>query len=292
LNLFTQFDGQFAPALKTGVTHVVSSALSAVAPELATLLTLFVIIQGMMIMFGQYNAWAGVTAILKAAIISALLTASLFASYVQTPLTQTIPNWISTMIGGAPPGVSQFDALESAIEHFGAGIIQQASGFSGIAIRIEVAILVIGCIAFLGVGALIWELTTGFLNLVVCLGPIAILAYLFRPTQGITERWIGKMIGLLMLYLLIVILLQIAITSEVSFIHAVQNNPGAGVDAQIVTMVDILIFFGMCAAMLVFLPTIAAYVGGGVSSNAPMLILNPMRRLGRQPPSRSAGAKQ
>lgn len=282
MNLFTQFDGQFTPALNTGVTHVISSTLSALAPELATLLTLFVVIQGMMIMFGQYNAWAGVTAIMKAAIISLLLTASYFASYVQTPLTQTIPQWIATMIGGAPPGVAQFDSLMSAVEHFSAGIIQQASGLSGIAIRIEVAILILCCTFFVGIGAFIWELTTGFINLVVCIGPIAILAYLFRSTQGITERWIGKMIGLLMLYLLITILEQIALVSEQSFIRTMQANPGAGVDAQVMTMVDMVVFFAMCAAMLVFIPAIAAYIGGGVNSNVIGIALSPLRRMRRR----------
>jgi type IV secretion system protein VirB6 len=292
LNVFTEFSNQFDPALQTGVSNVISTSLSAVAPELATLLTLFVIIQGMMIMFGQYNAWAGVVAIMKAAIIGLLLTASYFSQYVQIPFTQTIPHWIATAIGGTPPGISQFDHLFSAVNHFGGLILQQASGFSGIAIRIEVTLLAAGCGFFISIGMFIWELTTGFISLVVCLGPFAILAFLFKATHGITERWVGKMIGLLMLYLLIVILLQIALASEVAFIHTVQNNPGAGVDAQIVTMVDMLIFFGMCAAMLIFLPAIAAYVGGGINSNVGAIALSPMRRFGRQSPSQTPGAKR
>jgi type IV secretion system protein VirB6 len=282
LNVFATFSGQFDPALRQGVSHVVSSALSAVAPELATLLTLFVIIQGMMIMFGQYDAWAGVAAIMKAAIISLLLTAGAFSTYIQTPLTQTVPNWIAQAIGGTPTGPAQFDQLFSAVDHFGGLILQQASGFSGIAVRIEVMILALGCSIFICIGYVIWEMTTGFINLVVCLGPFVLLAYLFKTTHQVAERWIGKIIGLLMLYLLITILEQIALTAEASFIRSVQSNPGAGVDAQVMAMVDMLIFFAMCAAMLIFTPAIASHIGGGVNSNVVGIALAPMRRLARR----------
>lgn len=281
MSLFQTFDQQFAPAIQSGVSSVISSGLSAVAPELASLLTLYVIIQGMMIMFGQYDMWRGVTAIARAAIIGLLLTASYFASYIQTPITHTIPTFLANATGQPSiTGLAQFDALESAVEHFAAGIIAQSSGFSGIATRIEVGILVLACIAFIAIGALIWELTTGFLNLVVCLGPFVLLAYLFASTRGITERWIGKIIGLLMLYLLITILEQLVLGVESYFVRQTQMNPGAGIDAQVAAMVEMVVFFMMGAAMLVFIPGIAAYIGGGVHSNVVGLALAPMRRLG------------
>jgi type IV secretion system protein VirB6 len=291
LNVFTSFSGQFDPALQSGVSSVVASALSAIAPELATLVILFVVIQGMMIMFGQYDVWAGVTAIMKMAIISLLLTASAFATYIQTPLTQTVPNWLARAVGGTAPGAAQFDALFSAVDHFGSAILQQASGFSGIAVWIEVTILATGCGFFICVGYVIWELTTGFINLVVCLGPFVLLAYLFKATQGIAERWIGKMVGLLMLYLLVLILLQVALTAETYFVRQAQTNPGIGVAAQVATMIDMLIFFAMCAAMLIFTPAIASHIGGGANSNMVAVALSPLRRLGRESPSQRPGAK-
>lgn len=284
MNLFQAFGQQFDPALQFGVSSVVSSALSAMAPELAALLILYVIIQGMMIMFGQYNMWAGVTAIIRAAAISLLLTASYFASYVQTPITQTIPNFLARAAGQTAVGLAQFDALFSAVDHFGAGILAQASGFSGIAVRIEVVILAAGCGFFICIGAIVWELTTGFLNLVVCLGPFVLVAYLFKATRGITERWIGKIVGLLLLYLLIVILEQIVMGAESFFVKWAQSNPGAGVDAQVGTLTEMLVFFAMSAAMLIFVPFIAAHIGGGVHSNVVALAVAPMRQLGR--PSR------
>ena len=74
-------------------------------------------------------------------------------------------------------------------------------------------------------------------------------------------------------------------TAEVSFVRAAQNQPRyRRGDAQIVTMVDMLIFFGMCAAMLVFTADDRfAYIGGGANSN--MVAdrdVNPLRRLGRR----------
>lgn len=276
--IFSSFSQQFDPALNAGVSQVVSSSLQLVAPELASLLTLYVLIQGMMIMFGQYDAWKGTVAIMRAAIVSLLLTAAFFAQYIQTPIIQTIPNLIAHAGGMAPVnGIGQFDALGSAIEHFGAGIIQQASGLSGIAQRAEVAILIMVCISFIAIGAVIWEITTGFLNLVVCIGPFAILAYLFTPTRGVAERWIGAIIGMLMLYLLITILTQISFTAETFFIRQVQANPGAGIDEQIAAMADMAVFFFMCATMLIFVPGLAAFVGGGVHSNAVAVALIPLR---------------
>ena len=131
-------------------------------------------------------------------------------------------------------------------------------------------------------GYLIWVVTIGFINLVVCLGPFVLLAKLFRYTEGIFDRWISKMVGLFMLYLLITILLQIVLNGETSFIRQTQANPGTGVDEQVAAMISMAGFFALCATMLIFVPAVASYVGGGAHTGVTNLVTPMFRRAFRR----------
>jgi type IV secretion system protein VirB6 len=204
--------------------------------------------------------------IIRGVIVCAVLTPAVYNTYVKDFFLTTLPDWIASSVGqGQVASQDQFDALISAVKHRTALIMAEATGITNIG-RVAVIwfagqcaeICIFGCFC-------IWFFAMAMQNLVVCLGPFVIAGYLFKATKGITERWIGKMIGMCILQLLIAILMQVVMTQDSEYMRQVQNNPGAGLDEQISALWDVAKAFGVGLALVIMLPAIAAYIGGGIS---------------------------
>lgn len=267
--LFAPFQQQFEMGINAAVSSVVTSALGAVAPELTTALVIFIIIQGMLISFRRYDYWMGLTNIARATCVALLLSAGYYATWIQSPFMTTIPNWIAHVVnGGSGPlaGAQQFDAVLSATDHFAAGILQQATLWD-VGARIDIGLATLADLIALGIAFVIWELASLMMGLVVCLGPFVLIGMLFSATRSITQQWIGKMIGLLVLQLMIAVLLQVIISGNDEYLRQAQSAPGTGIDEQIQTLFDIVAFAGMSAVIAILVPSVAAYIGGGVSLN-------------------------
>lgn len=267
--LFAPFQQQFETGLNTTVSTVITSALQAVAPELTTALVIFIIIQGMLISFRRYDYWMGLTNIARATCVALLLSAGYYSTWIQSPFMTTIPNWIAHVVnGGSGPfaGAQQFDAVLSATDHFAAGILTQTTLWD-VGARIDVGIATMADLIALGIAFVIWELASLMTGLVVCLGPFVLIGMLFSATRSITQQWIGKLIGLLVLQLMIAVLLQLIISGNNEYLRQVQAAPGTGIDEEIQALFCIVAFAGMSAVIAILVPGVAAYIGGGVSLN-------------------------
>jgi type IV secretion system protein VirB6 len=219
LDVFASLSNNFDPALTGAATRVVSNAIAANAPVLTSALTLYVIVWGLMCAFGQVSLAAMMAASGKAAAISLLMTTAFFLPYIQTPFLTTIPNWIAGVTTGSSTNTaaSQFSALWSATLHMEAQIYQQASGIFYIAARLQAGLIAMGIGILLVIDFFVWEIARWLMDVLICVGPFILWFYLFRATRGVPERWFGKMVGILILYALVNVTMEVVITTDISF---------------------------------------------------------------------------
>src|SRR5690348_652901 len=71
---YAALHARWSPALHSALSETVSSGLSGVAADVDLAVILFIIIQGCLIMFRQYDFWRGMTAIFRAGAVALLLT--------------------------------------------------------------------------------------------------------------------------------------------------------------------------------------------------------------------------
>ena len=294
---YAALHARWSPSLHSALSETVSSGLSGVAADVDLPVILFIIIQGCLIMFRQYDFWRGMSATFRAGAVALLLTAAGFNDYVQVPFTQTIPAKIGEIAGGTGvrTGPEAFDAIQTNLDNFVAQIDRDAGSYSisDAMDKLHAHILQSIAGAFLMVVFIMWEFALTAVNLVVCLGPFVIATYLFTSTRNIAARWLGKMIGLLVLMLLVMILLNVALGANVEALRTAQAT-GGGLDVRINALVFLALSWFCSALFLVALPSIAAAIGGGAVFNtalAPVLAMTSAIRAGQRA-SRAAAVRR
>lgn len=115
-------DADFATAFGAGTQNAVTSLLAAVATPLMACITLWIIVQGVLVMRGDMDARGGITRIIKIALVVGILTSSgLYTHYVQSLFITTIPNWFATAAGGSQAAIrstpATFDNMWQVTEH-------------------------------------------------------------------------------------------------------------------------------------------------------------------------------
>lgn len=266
LDVFAAISSQFDPAWTTAATTVVSNAIAQNAAVLGSALTLYVIVWGVLASFGQVSVASMMGAAGRAGAISLLMTTAFFLPYIQTPFLTTIPNWIASVTTGASGAAAvaeQFSQLLSATQHMEAQIYQQASGLFYIASRILAGLITMGICMPLVIDFFIWEIARWMMDVFVCIGPFVLWLYLFSATRGVPERWFGKMVGVLVLYVLTNVTMQIVISADMSFMLSAQSA-GGGIDLQIAALLECFVFDMFGTAILIMCPVVASYIGGGI----------------------------
>jgi type IV secretion system protein VirB6 len=280
---FTTMDSDFGTTFGTGIQTATSSLLSAVATPLMACVTLWIIVQGILVMRGDMDARGGLTRIIRVAFVVGILTSSgLYTSYVQTAFMTTIPNWISTAAGGnvtstvTTPGV--FDNMWSVTEHTIETVSGQLSTFDFIDAfslsMIEISIAVLLMVTFA-----IYEFAITIIGVMVAVGPILIVGYLFEATKGVTDRWVGKLITYSILTLLINVTLNVVLQGEKAYMRAILTQQASGTAAipvEIKILLSLTMFFAMGAFIIVSLPLIAATLGGGLGVSPGAAVMRAM----------------
>jgi type IV secretory pathway VirB6-like protein len=287
-SLFQSFYQLLDASLSTGINSVVASGLAYAAKPLHVLLVIYIGIIGYLGLTGQADEPFRllVIRVVKASFVVYLLTASAYDTYVRGLFMTGIPNAIAqalnagTSVTTAP---QQFDSLWSATMHQCAAVLQEATGITNIGTRITVYVAQ-GLIGIaLGLSFIIWEMARALMGIVICLGPFMLAFYLFQATRSLVERWLGKLIALTVLQLCVSVLLQILLQGQKSYMMSVQTSVGgsAGLDEQVMVLLQIGLFFAMCAFLMVMLPSIAYSIGSGISFSTSGVVGMP-QRLARQ----------
>jgi len=271
----------FGVAFGTGISSSITSLLSAVAQPLMACVTLWIIIQGILVMRGDMDARGGVTRIIKAAFVVGILTSSsLYTNYVQTLFITTIPNWFATAAGGttlsatSTPGT--FDNMWQVTEHTVETVSSHIAIYD-VVDAVSLALVEIALMILLVITFAIYEFAIIITGIMVAIGPIVIVSYLFEATKGVADRWMGKLITYSLLTLLINITLAVVLSGEKAYMRVIlmnQASSGSSVAVEIKVLIELAMFFAMGAFIIVSLPAIAAALGGGLSVSPGQAILN------------------
>jgi type IV secretion system protein VirB6 len=302
--VFADIYNGFSGTLINGSTAAADALLNAVAPELAAALGLFVIVNGVLVMLQKLPWNTAVLNCLRAMMIANLLTVGLYNQYVQTMFLTTLPGWITGAATGGIAGLGvaeQFDALRSAIDHQ-AGILWTANAGvlpAHVANRLSITFAAQWDVLALWICFLIDFIAECLMAVVAPLGAVVLLAYLFNNTRHWAERWIGKLVALLLLELLVAVELKIVMVQFQTYMGRAEVAFGSGSDND--TLISNLWAIGWVfmfgAAIMLCLPAIAAAIGGSHVSNVVTTHINmgqqavgrmisaAIRAAGRRPPS-------
>lgn len=288
--LFVDLAAGWDRTITSAVSQSIATSITANATLFESMLILWIIISGIATAFGRLSMSEWIFGCTRAAIIGMLLTAAGFSQYIQTPLMDTIPNWIASSVTGTDTqtGPQLFDVLRNAVITIEAGIIQQAGGLMHIGDRI-IAAFMSGMICFeLLVSFAIWEFGRAMMGLLVGTAPFVLGLYLFRATRHVTLNLAGMAVALLLLMLMMSVLLSMSLAVDQAWIRKM-DLAGSAIDVRLDAMLNISLFFLFGMIMTLFVPIIAGRVGHGVVPSMGSLMSTPlrvMRSVGRAIPNR------
>jgi type IV secretion system protein VirB6 len=276
----------FGVAFGNGIQTSITSVLAAVATPLLACVTLWIIVQGILVMRGDMDARGGITRIVKVAFVVGILTSSgLYTSYVQTLFITTLPNWFATAAGGTQGAITStpatFDNMWQVTEHAVENIGSQIAIYD-IVDSVSLALIEISIMILLVITFAIYEFSVIATGIMVAIGPILIVGYLFEATKGVADRWIGKLITYSLLTLLINITLNVVLSGEKAYMRVILTQQAAGAAAvavEIKVLISLTMFFAMGAFIIVSLPAIAAALGGGLGVSPGAAIMNAISNL-------------
>ena len=91
---------------------------------------------------------------------------------------------------------------------------------------IEVVLMVLLIVTFA-----IYEFAIIVMGIIVAIGPVVIVGYLFEATKAVTHRWIGMLITYSLLTLLINITLTIVLSGEKAYMRQILTQQATGLAA-------------------------------------------------------------
>ena len=290
---FTSMDKDFGAFFTSGVSNAVSSALSFVAGPLTATVVLWIIVQGILVMRGDIDTRSGITRIIKVALVVGLVTSSTgyFSTYVQQLFVTNIPSWAAQAAGGGNGSVTStpgtFDALWTAIQSYISQVGKQLDSFD-VANAVALAVIWIGTMIILVVTFAVYEFSIIVMGIVVAIGPVLLLGYLFEATKGFVDRWIGQLVTYSLLILLIDVTLNIVVNGEKTYCRTLNlslqgGGSGGGsyaVQTGVVGLLELLAFLLMGGFIILSLPALAASIGGGHGGGPAHAITNAFNSVG------------
>jgi type IV secretion system protein VirB6 len=267
---FYTFDQTIQTPFTNGMSGTVSAAMSAIQGPLTAVIVLWVIVTGILVMRGDVTARTGITRIISVSlVVGILMSASLYNEYVVNFFTTGLPDWIASSLTnstGVEASAHQFDVLwDDANLLFSTALANL--NFYNVLDSVELGLLQDIVVFPIGLTFLIFELAKIMMDVMVSIGPFLLAGYLFAATRGVADRWIGKLLTLTILTLLVDIVLSIIIQGDSAYFQTAQAamTAGATIRETITIGIQFIIFITIGSLITVFLPGIAAFLGGGVS---------------------------
>ena len=300
-NLFESLYQGYNDAFSSGANASVSTAFSTLSSYMQGALSLYVIVCGVLVMTGSLSFDAGLKRCLRALMVVFILTPAHYNEYLTTTFTQRIPNAISGAVGGSTgvTGASVFDQLLASDEAMLAQVLATAGANVFSIGKIISAYIAMGLAELaLLLSFLIWWSASALVFIVLAIGPYLMPLWLFDFTRDVPVRMIGKLIGYMVLMVMVLTMTQIVQGQEKAYVMAfapVMTTPihtginqeqgfltpegqwvntgsnanqvasGGNLDEQVSTLWKVAMAFGFGAALMLLLPSIAAYIGGGVA---------------------------
>lgn len=265
------------PLLVT-IGQVTDAFVAYVSTPLRVLAILYIVITGIMLVRGELREPADVLLgrfLRLALVLFAVTGAGIYQEYVTNLFLITLPNSLAAALQGA--GAQALDARQFDqvwLDAWAAGLeVWKNLDITDISEKLIVALFWLAAILSTIVAFAIWQVSRLILALLVAIGPLLIPAALFGPTRALFERWIGAMIGCIVLQLAVTTLLYIVLDVELQVVGQVVAVGGTDDPmAMIRIMLSGVIFFSIAAYVALQLPALATAVAGGLHFHAGALV--------------------
>lgn len=271
---FTAIDQTYRLAFTNYLNDAAGSVINAVATPLLACVTLWVIVQSILVMRGDIDARRGVTKLITVSLVVGLITSSnLYHDYVQALFETAIPSMVRDLGGDMGLPVETVPTQLDIVFRVGQASFQNVA--AAIPPMDELNSLSFQGAQFFFYFSLwsifaMYHIITILTSVLVTVGPLFLAGFLFEATQGIATRWLGQLISYAVLLLLasivvtIVVAVMLASMSTV-FLVAISGGTTA---AQLIGLYELDLFIMTGNALIVALPGIAASIGGGVAAGA------------------------
>ncbi|MBY5545192.1 type IV secretion system protein [Rhizobium leguminosarum] len=265
---FTAIHTVFDQAFTITLNSVLGKIQSALNAPLVACVTLWIIVQGILVMRGEIDTRGGITKIITVSIVvSLILGQANYHDYVVSFFEDTIPSFVDQISGSNIPLVNipaKLDFIfalsqvcfQKIASEIGPMNSQDTLAFEGA--------------QWIFYGALwvafeIYDACGILTKLLVAIGPLILVGYLFDHTRDMASKWVGQLLSYGLLLLLLNIVATLVIATEVAalaFMLGVINFAGTTA-AKIIGLYELDMFFLAGDALIVALPMIASNIGGG-----------------------------
>ncbi|MBY3003604.1 type IV secretion system protein [Rhizobium leguminosarum] len=279
---FTAIHTVFDQAFTIALSSVLGKLQSALNVPLVACVTLWIIVQGILVMRGEIDTRGGITKIITVSIVMSLILGQAnYHDFVVSFFEETIPSFVDQISGSRIPLVDIPQKLDFM---FALSQVYFQKIASEIGPMNSQDTLAFEGAQWIFYGALwvtfeIYDACGILTKLLVAIGPLILVGYLFDHTRDMASKWVGQLLsyGLLLLLLNIVATLVIATEVAALAVMLVVINSAGTTAAKIIGLYELDMFFLAGDALIVALPMIASNIGGGTWAGT-----NKSLSLGRQ----------
>ena len=264
---FTAIHAAFDLAFTTGLNVMVNRIETAVDAPLAACVTLWIIIQGILVMRGEVETRSSLTRVVMVTIVVGLIEQQgEYESFVAAFFEQTIPAFVQQFTGSGLPlesVPSQLDGIFAITQ----GAFEKIASEVGPLNAQDTLALQGAQWTFYGTlwGTFgIFDAVNILTKVLVTIGPLVLVGQLFERTRDLTAKWIGQLITYSILLFLLNIVATIVVATEAAVLTAMLAvvTVAGTTAAKIIGLYELDMFFLTGDALIVALPAIAGNIGG------------------------------
>ena len=269
---FVTSDAAYALAFENTLSNTLGTVIAALAAPLSAVVVLWIIVQGILVMRGDIDTRKGVTHCIRIAVVySLVVSAGFYTNTISNWFTKSVPSYIIENFGGSVSFSGVPAELDLILDVSQVEFNYIASQINSSNTQASNSLTFAENILFMTLwGAFaIYELVNIMTCILVAIGPIFIIFYLFDATRQIADRFVGQLVTYMVLLLLFNIVASVVLAADFSFVSArllifVVTGPISG---QVDDFTDLVIFLLTGDFFIVSLPTIAGVIGGGLNSS-------------------------
>ena len=269
-NVFEFIYQTYLTSIAGSITTVVDKSLATAQGPLLVTLTLLLMFYGYDVVAAQGTTFGqAMRRVLRIAVVAFLVAnTSAYNTYVVGFFTSGLPNFFAQHIAGAPGGTNPGAGFDKALIDMWfktTAVWKVAPGWiKGVFFDIgSIAAFVIVACALVMMFA-VFLVVQMLIGVMVVIGPIIILAWLFDYTRKIVNGWIDVLITLSLLTLTINVLVELLVSAIGTALTATQLS-GPATD-QLLDLLGISLVVLVLSASVLVLPRIIERIAGGVAA--------------------------
>lgn len=263
-------------SLSAYVSDVATSIIGAITPVATTLLMIYVMLWGWMMLRGMISEpiTDGLTRIVRLSVIVALaLNIGHYNGYVSDWLWSSpdaIAGYIATGYSDSSSNVQYLDGLMGKIFDFGSAYWKK--GMSAGGVLPDMGMLIIAFLIWLagviatGYGAFLLILAKMTLAILLAVGPIFILLTVFEATKRFLDAWIAQVLSSVFMVMLAAAGIKLILTILEKYL-TLPGTVAALADPSVPKAIPTIAMCMIGALVLVQVPAMASGLSGGVAMN-------------------------